>query len=203
MPSNLARGFDPVTYVVSQQRLRRVVRPGLRKTLGRIWWSYWAWLALFCAFLLTVAVTPEVLYRPLIPVAQALRISLGVAINAVVWGAIAIFVVGLLLLSRIARHDMQARLEAAREIHLKPVDGGLRLSTAMIDYIVKWPGIYEVQRARDGIVLVHGGTLFFFIPDEAFTSPANRVAFLDYLERGLTPEALTRSAKELARARQA
>lgn len=197
-----APGFEPVTYSVQQNRLRRVVRPGLRKTLGRVWWAYWAWLFLFCAFLLTMSVAPETIYQPLIPLAQAAGISIATALNIVIWGTIAIFILGLFVLSRIARHELQARVETAREIHLQPVDGGLRLATAMIDYTVKWPGIYEVQRQRDGIVLVHGGSLFFFVPDDAFASESNRVAFLDYLERGLTPDARARSAKEFARARQ-
>jgi hypothetical protein len=49
----------------------------------------------------------------------------------------------------------------------------------MIDYTLTWPGIYDVQRQRDGVVLVHGGSLFFFIPDNAFASKSNRAAFLD------------------------
>jgi hypothetical protein len=56
-------------------------------------------------------------------------------------------------------------------------EAGLRFASTEIEYYLKWQGISLLLPGTDGIALSHGN-LFFFIPNGAFPSAEEKLAFV-------------------------
>lgn len=81
-----------------------------------------------------------------------------------------------LLLKRRTR-KLERHVDFDQDIHLTEDKGGLRFASTEIEYYVKWRGIGLLLPESDGIAL-SCGNLFFFIPNVAFPSADERLAFV-------------------------
>jgi hypothetical protein len=192
--------FAPITYAMPYRRLRRLSRTGGRRSYPRIWWFTWGWIGLFLAALLAIIVFQQDFDALIRGLAQSLGWTLDAAALLIFGPFLAVFFAGLFLIRRRFHAELQARVDFDEPITLRPVEGGLQIVGPHIEYVLKWPGIRELLREPDGIVLVHG-SLFFLVPDQAFATVGDRRAFLDHVAAHLTAEARARSAAELDHAR--
>jgi len=198
--SALDGAFGPVTYTMPYHRLRRLSRTGGRRSYPRIWWFTWVWIGAFLAGFLAIIVFRQYFDTLIWSLASDLGWTLD-STEPLVFGLIlVVFFAGLFLNRRRFHAEQQARVDFDEPITLRPAEGGLHFAGPHIEYILKWPGIRELLREPDGIVLIHGG-FFFLVPDRAFASLDDRRAFLDHVAAHLTPEARARSAAELEHAR--
>jgi hypothetical protein len=192
--------FGSVTYTMPMSRLRRLSRAGTRRSFPRTWYLIWGWAGLFLAGFLAIGLFPAD-YRKFVWI---LSRSLGLPFtttDVLFFGLIlAVFLMGAVLIRRRFRAELKARIDFNSSITLRAVADGLHFAAKELEYVVKWSGIHELLRERDGIVVVCGG-LFFLVPDGAFATPDARHSFLDHVAAHLTPEARARSETELDRAR--
>jgi hypothetical protein len=75
-------------------------------------------------------------------------------------------------------------------------DGGIHIVSSAIDYYIKWAGITRLFIEPDGVVITHG-ILFWFVPDNAFPSPADRLGFVRDVYSRLSDEARAISEGEI------
>ena len=73
--------------------------------------------------------------------------------------------------------EVQKRAAFNETIKLTQDEGGLRFATEEVEHYLKWPGISQLLLEPDGVVVSHGN-LFFLIPNQAFQSADDRVAFI-------------------------
>jgi hypothetical protein len=193
--------FAPVTYTMPFARLRRLRRRGTRRSFPLAFYLSWGWIGLFLATFVLIGVFPARFVALVRSVARPLGLSFPLAHDLAFLLLLGVFLAGIIVIRRLFRAAQAARIDYDAAITLAPNPAGLHLAAREIEYIVKWPGVYELLNEPDGIVLVCGG-LFFLIPDRAFATAAAREAFLDHVAAHLTTEARARSETELQLARQ-
>lgn len=81
------------------------------------------------------------------------------------------------VLRRMKISRLKDRVDFDQLIHLVTDDGGLRFVTADVECYLNWSGINQMLLEPDGVVVSHG-SLFFLVPDVAFESAAERLAFI-------------------------
>jgi hypothetical protein len=194
--------FAPVTYTMPLARLQRLRWRGTRRSFPWAFYIQWGSVGLFLATLGLIALFPagfQAAVRALLARPFGLRFS--VAHDLAFWLLLGFFFSVVILNRRLFRAAQSSRINFDAAITLAPDPAGLDFAGREIEYILKWPGIWQLLREPDGIVLVCGG-LFFLVPNSAFATAAARQAFLDHVAANLTPEAQARSETELQRARQ-
>ena len=80
-------------------------------------------------------------------------------------------------LRRLRIAEVQKRATFNETITLTQDEGGLRFATAEVEHYLKWRGISQLLLEPDGVVVSHSN-LFFLIPNQAFPSSDDRVAFI-------------------------
>jgi hypothetical protein len=74
---------------------------------------------------------------------------------------------------------------------------GLRFATEEVEHYLKWRGISQLLLDRDGVIFSHGN-LFFLIPDRAFASSEDRLAFIRDVHERLGERARALSEKHVS-----
>jgi uncharacterized membrane protein (DUF485 family) len=103
---------------------------------------------------------------------------------------------GIYLLRRRSRRLLKSRVDFDAPVRMRQEPEGLRFATPEIEYLIKWQGISQMMMGHDGVVVSHG-SLLFMAPDEAFTDPNERNAFIRDVYSRLTDQARERSARFL------
>ena len=91
---------------------------------------------------------------------------------------------------------VKSRVDFDQMVRMRQDDGGLRFATADVEHYVKWSGISQMLLERDGVVVSHG-ILFFLIPDKAFASATDRLAFIREVYGRLDEKARAMSERHL------
>jgi hypothetical protein len=92
--------------------------------------------------------------------------------------------------------QLKRRATFNQPIRLTQDEGGLRFSTDEIEHCLKWKGISQMILEKDGVAVSHGA-LFFLVPDSAFASAAERLAFISDVYARLDAEAQSNSRKHI------
>jgi hypothetical protein len=160
-----------LTYQLSYERLTRLSRSAARNAYRTVWVLTWLLLSLFGAALVLLIFYGDVLSGWLdaagIP-AGAELLFLAVAL---------LFFLGSWLLRRFRVRQVKGRANFNQIIRMQQDGGGLRFMTDEVEHYLKWQGISQMLLERDGVVVSHGN-LFFLVPDIAFASPGDRLAFI-------------------------
>jgi hypothetical protein len=182
-----------LTYHVPFERLMQLSRSASRKNYPRIRWIMWVMIALVlaaCAFLYAFGdEIRDVADDEGIPFATELAFI----------GVFLFFILGLRLLRRYQLRLMKSRYNFDQVVRLNRDDGGVRLSTDGVEYYLKWQGVTQMLLERDGVVLSHAN-LFFLVPDTAFASPEERLAFIREVYGHLSEKARAISEKHVSAA---
>jgi hypothetical protein len=160
-----------LTYQLSFERLAKLSRSAGRKAFQTVFVLTWLWV-----LVLLVAVIAIVVY------ADALRTSIqpfGIAAGPELMflAAAVIFFTGSRWLRKLRVAQLKRRATFNGTIRLTQDAGGLRFSTDEVEHYLKWKGISQVILERDGVAVSHG-SLFFLVPDAAFASGEERLAFI-------------------------
>lgn len=182
-----------LTYQLSFERLAKLSRSAGRKAFRTVFVLTWLWV-----LVLLVAVVVIVVY------ADALRDSIqpfGVAAGPELMflAAGVIFFAGSYWLRKLRVAQLKRRATFNETIRMTQDEGGLRFSTDEVEHYLKWKGISQMILERDGIAVSHG-SLFFLVPDTAFASAAERLAFIRdvYARLGKQAQAISRKHLGLA-----
>jgi hypothetical protein len=160
-----------LTYQLPFERLRKLSRAASRKAYPKLWWLTWLWIALVLVALFAILYYSDALDRRF----DRAGIPLGAL---VVWvGTALVFLAGVYVIRRFRISEVKRRASFNATIRMRQDEGGLRFITDEIEYYLKWRGLSQMLLDRDGVIVSHGN-LFFLIPDHAFTSPEDRLAFI-------------------------
>jgi len=88
-----------------------------------------------------------------------------------------VFFVSLRLLRRYQIGQAKSRVNFNQVVRMTQDDGGLRFDTNEAEFYFRWHGLSQLLLEPDGVVVSHGN-LFFLIPNTAFTSAEDRLAFI-------------------------
>jgi hypothetical protein len=161
-----------LTYQVSFERLKRLSRSARRQVFPGMRWV---------CFL--VGVLCSVAFFAIIDNSDALhswftdKLAIPYGVQLLLVGDFLIFAACMWLVCRWQVGRVRSRVDSGAMIRMTQDDGGLRFATANVEHYLKWPGINQVLLEHDGVVVSHG-ILFFLIPDKAFTSASDRLAFI-------------------------
>jgi hypothetical protein len=152
----------------------------------------WLWI-----LVLLVAVVAIVIY------ADALRHSIqpfGIAAGPELMflAAAVVFFIGSRWLRNLRVAQLKRRATFNETIRLTQDEGGLRFSTDEVEHYLKWKGISQMILERDGVAVSHGA-LFFLVPDAAFASAEERLAFIRDVYGRLNTQAQAISRKYVGR----
>ncbi len=160
-----------LSYQVPFERLTKLSRSASRKaypTLRRLT------LLVLVLFLAAVAVLAGFGDR-LSPWLEDAGIPYGVELLFL--ATFLVFFVSLWLLRRYQIGQAKRRVNFNQVVRLTQDDGGLRFDTNEAEFYFRWHGLSQLLLEPDGVVVSHGN-LFFLIPNTAFTSAAERLAFI-------------------------
>src|SRR5262245_19548827 len=160
-----------LTYQLPFKRLTRLSRAASRKAYPKLWWLTWLWVALALAAVFLIACFADAIQGRL----DAVGIPFGPILLFVLVAAVSLGAAYLLRRLRIAEVKSRATFNAT--ITMKQDEGGLRFITEEIEHYLKWRGLSQMLLDCDGVIVSHGN-LFFLIPDRAFASPEDRLAFI-------------------------
>ncbi len=160
-----------LSYQVPFERLARLSRSASRKAFRTVWWLTWLLLAMLLAAAFALIVHGDGLSEWL----NRAGIPVGVEFLFFLVGLISF--AGALLLRRLRINQVKGRAKFNQIIRLTQDDGGLRFATEDVEHYLKWPGISQLLVEHDGVVVSHGN-LFFLVPDAAFASAGERLAFI-------------------------
>jgi hypothetical protein len=177
-----------LTYRLPFARLRRLGRNSGRKAHPLIWGARWILLISFFVALWLVTLFADAVER--------WQASVGLPQLTVLVSIILVVGIAALFLRRAALRRTQTCADFDAEIRLRRDEGGLRIATGEIEYYLKWPGISQMFMEHDGVVVSHGN-LFFLVPDSAFESADERVAFIRDVYGRLGAEARSRSENSI------
>jgi len=180
-----------LTYHVPFERLIKLSRSAGRKVYPGVRWLTWLLIALMIPVLAFIYAFSE----EISDMAEDEGIPFGAELMFLIVGLI--FVGGVLLLRRYRLRQLKTRANFDQVVRLKQDDGGLHVITDDIEYYLKWQGLTQMLLERDGIVVSHAG-LYFLIPDKAFTSAAERLAFIRDVYGRLSERARAVSEKHVA-----
>ena len=177
-------------YNVPFQRLIKLSRSASRKAYRGVWLSSLMLVAIYIGCLVALVVYGDALIGPLEAVGVPYAPEMAFA------GVVALFLLGFWLLRRLGRSQMKERADYDQTIRFTEDDGGLRFATDEVEHYVKWSGISQILVEPDGVAVSHA-SLFFFIPASAFTSDADRVAFVREIYGRLNDKARARSERHV------
>jgi hypothetical protein len=160
-----------LTYKLPYRRLAKLGRSMGRKAYRGVWWARWLLIALF----LIVVVAMNAFEEPLVRWLAATGISDGYSV--LLFATFFLVLAGLFLLRKFQTRQVKARVDFDQLIRLVQDENGIRIATDDIEYILKWHGISQLLIEHDGVVLSHG-SLFWLVPDAAFSDPAERLGFI-------------------------
>jgi hypothetical protein len=161
-----------LSYRLPFARLIKLSRTASRKGYPIVWWLTWVWIGIFLAVSIGFAVFAN-------DIRDALEaFDMGDIGPFVLFAAIALaYLAGRYALRKLRIAEVQRRATFNETIKLTQDEGGLRFATEEVEHYLKWPGISQLLLERDGVVVSHGN-LFFLIPNQAFQSADDRVAFI-------------------------
>jgi hypothetical protein len=166
-----------LTYKMPYRRLAKLGRSMGRKAYRGVWWARW----LLIAFFLIAVVAMNAFEGPLVRWLAAAGISDGHGVLLV--ATFLIVMAGLLVLRKFQTRQVRARVDFDQSVRLVQDENGIRIATDDIEYVLKWRAISQLLIEHDGVVLSHG-SLFWLVPDTAFSDPAERLGFIrDVYER--------------------
>jgi hypothetical protein len=158
-----------LSYRLPFERLTKLSRTASRKGYPVVWWLTLLWIGLFVATMIGIAVFADSIREVFDPLDVGPFILLGLAAL--------VYLVGAILLRRLRIAAVKSRAAFNETIKLTQEEGGLRFATEEVEHYLKWRGISQLLIEPDGVVVSHGN-LFFLIPDRAFPSADDRVAFI-------------------------
>jgi len=173
-----------LTYHVPFERLRKLGRTMSRKAYGATWWMTWLWCA---ALIAACAAAPSV---------ESRLEGTGWPNGAGLVVLLVLFFAGLFAIRARALSQSKSRADYDAEARFRQEADGLRIGTESIEYYLKWPGVAQVLIEPDGLVVSHGN-LFFFIPNSAFSSLAERDDLVRDIFANLGQDAKDRSVAGL------
>jgi hypothetical protein len=160
-----------LSYQLPFERLSKLGRAASRKAYPKLWWLTWLWIALLLVAIIAILYYADALDRRF----DRLGIPFGALL---LWlGTAMTFLAGIYVIRRSRITEVKRRATFNSTIKMKQDEGGLRFVTDEIEYYLKWRGLSQMLLERDGVVVSHGN-LFFLIPDRAFASPEDRLAFI-------------------------
>ena len=170
-------------YHMPFERLVKLGRSAGRKAFSSSWYSVWWLLGGYVVLFGLLSVFED-------------RLEQAVGIPAWVWMFLLVLglIGGLFLLRRRGRAQAKERANYDGSVSLQQDTGGLRFATTDIEYYVKWAGISQIFLEHDGVVVSHG-SMFFLVPDTAFSGEAERNAFIRDVYGRLSDIARERSEK--------
>jgi hypothetical protein len=159
-----------LTFEVPYKRLARLSRTAPRNAYPTVWWSgLLSWLFVIILFAL-------IFYRRILNGwFEATGIPIRVEFLFLAVGLL--FFLSFWLLRRLTIRQIKGRADFDQVIRLRQDDGGLRFITDQTELYLKWQGISQILLEPDGVVVSHGN-LFFLVPDIAFASADDRLAFM-------------------------
>ena len=165
-----------LTYQLPFERLARLSHAASRKAYPAVWWLTWLLVVLTLAAVLGIALYTDTLETQLDSVGIPFGPILLFLATAV------IFLAGSYGLRRMRIAQVKERAAFNETIRLTQEEGGLRFATEEVEHYLKWRGISQLLLDHDGVIVSHGN-LFFLIPDRAFASTEDRIAFIRVHER--------------------
>jgi hypothetical protein len=160
-----------LTYQLPFERLAKLRVSATRKAFPTVQLLMWLLVAVYVAALLGLVFYGNALEKW----TQRAGIPFGAAFAFV--GIVALGLTGFILLRRFNIAQIKSRVNFNHTIRLTKDDGGLRIATDAIEYYLKWQGISQMLLEHDGVVVSHG-SLFFLVPDSAFSNAGERRAFI-------------------------
>jgi len=182
-----------LTYQLPFKRLTRLSRAASRKAYPKLWWLTWVWVASALAAVFLITFFADAIQDRL----DAVGIPFGPILLFVVVAAVSLGVA--YLLRRLRMAEVKSRATFNTTITMKQDEGGLRFITEEIEHYLKWRGLSQMLLDRDGVIVSHGN-LFFLIPDSAFASPDDRLAFIREVYDRLGERARSISERDVAAA---
>jgi hypothetical protein len=158
-----------------------------RKAFGRVWWATWIWIGLFLLACFAAPFVEDQLDATDWPYGADALVLL------------ALFLAGFLVIRSWGKRQFKSRADYDAEATFRQEADGLRIGTKSIEYYLKWAGIAQVLIEPDGLVVSHGN-LFFFIPNSAFASLAERDMLAREIFDNLGQDAKDRSVAHLGSA---
>jgi hypothetical protein len=156
-----------LTYQLPFERLVKLSRTASRKGYPIVWWLTWLWIGLFAVGIIGMIVFEDDIQDVLGP------LDMGLLMPAVAL----VFFAGAYLIRRLRTAHVKSRATFNDTIKLTQDEGGLRFATEEVEHYLKWRGISQLLLEPDGVVVSHGN-LFFLVPNAAFPSADDRVAFI-------------------------
>jgi hypothetical protein len=158
-----------LTYRLPFERLTKLSRSASRKGYPVVWWLTLLWIGLCVATMIGIAVFADSIREVFDP------LDIGPSMLFVL--AALVYLAGAIWLRRLRITAVKSRAAFNETIKLTQEEGGLRFATEEVEHYLKWRGISQLLIEPDGVVVSHGN-LFFLIPDRAFASAGDRVAFI-------------------------
>lgn len=184
-------------YTVPLSRLTRLGRQAMRKSHRGLWIVS----LIFRLFIIVPALV--FLLRP--AWARAMMESLGGIFGVPEQGGfififlfLAILIGGYWGLRKMSRALIGEKIDFEQTITLSLIEntekatGGVRIISKDMEYFLKWPGIHQVQKHKDGFALAHG-VFYFFIPFTAFENSDQQKGFIRDILHHINPQALAQS----------
>jgi hypothetical protein len=153
-----------LSYRLPFARLAKLSRAASRKGYPLVWWLTWLWIGVFFAVMIAISVFADDIRDAFDPFDLGPVVALA-------------FLAGMFALRRLRIAEVQKRATFNETITLTQDEGGLRFATAEVEHYLKWRGISQLLLEPDGVVVSHSN-LFFLIPNQAFPSSDDRVAFI-------------------------
>jgi hypothetical protein len=179
-----------LTYHVPFERLVKLSRTAGYKMNPHVRWLRWLLVAVvICIFAFLYGYGDEIS-----DVAGDEGIPFATELSAIT--VFLVFAGALWLLRRYQVRLMKNRTNFDQIVRLNQDDGGVRLSTDGVEYYLKWQGVTQMLLERDGVVLSHAN-LFFLVPNTAFASPEERLAFIREIYGHLSEKARAISEKHI------
>jgi hypothetical protein len=179
-----------LTYEIPFERLRKLSRAMGRRAFRGLWMLRWGLLIGYLACLLILGAYADRLEQAL----YARGIPGGYLI--VLIAMTGIFLFAMFRLRKLQTREIKARANFCQTIRLTRDEAGIHIDTDEIAYHLKWRGIRQMLIEPDGVVLSHG-SLFFLVPDSAFSGEADRNAFVCDVYAHLGDEAKAKSDPEV------
>jgi hypothetical protein len=155
-----------LTYRLPFERLAKLSRTASRKGYPMVWWLTWLWIGVFVTLVAAVIVFGN-------DIQTAFDLDTDLLLPAVAL----IFFAGAFLIRRLRIAHVKSRATFNDTIRFTQDEGGLRFATDEVEHYLKWRGISQLLLEPDGVVVSHGN-LFFLVPDAAFPSADDRIAFI-------------------------
>ena len=177
-----------LSYLMPFERLVKLSRSAGRKAYRTSWIGFWLIIGLFFAAIALLVVFDE-------PI-QEWQASVGLPWFSAFVTLVVAYVAAFWMLRRFGLRQMKSRANYDSTVRMRQDDGGLRFATDQVEYYLKWPGISQMLMEHDGVAVSHG-SLFFLVPNDAFSSLQERDAFVRDVFGRLGAEGQARSESHM------